>query len=159
MRRWWAGIRHWITADGDPVSLAILPVDRSNGELRAAVTRLRRACRDIRDRAAQRHAPWQRIAIAGMASGEGTAMLLIRHPGVIRHAITDLLHRRWPDATVRDATTVSPGWRMSVEDAVEIARIRRGVEPLRMVVLPQRVCEQAGSADQCLCFEPLPVIF
>jgi hypothetical protein len=152
-------MKYWIEAGRDLVSLAILPIDLAYGRLRAAVARLRRACRDIRDRAARRHTPWRRVAMAGMALGEGAAWLLIRHPGITRHAVTDLLCRRWPNAAIRDASTVSPPWRMSVEVAIELARIRRGVEPLRVVVLPQRVCEREGSTHKYPCAEPMPIVF
>lgn len=158
-RRWWSGILHWITADGDPVSLAILPVSHGPGELRAAVARLRRACRDIRDRAARRHAPWRRVAVAGLALGQGTAWLLIRHPGVARSAIVEGLHGRWPGGTLQHASAKPPCWHMSVEDAAELGRTRRGIEPLRVVVLPQRVSERTRSGDQPPWAEPMPVVF
>src|SRR5689334_10797679 len=41
MRRWWVGIEHWATQDGTPVSLAVLPLPRDAGQLRATVARLR----------------------------------------------------------------------------------------------------------------------
>ncbi|GAA0577236.1 hypothetical protein GCM10009416_14800 [Craurococcus roseus] len=53
---------------------------------------------------------------------------------------------------------------MSTEDAAELARIRRGVEPLRIVVLPQRAAHagEHGSievADAAGWMEPMPVAF
>lgn len=73
-----------------------------------------------------------------MTSANGAALLLIRHPALTRAEVADVLRRRWPDLTFSNVGTVPPTWEMTVEDAVELACARRGVEPLRVVVLPQR---------------------
>jgi hypothetical protein len=157
MKRWWAGIQRWITLNGAPVSLAVLPCHHDAGHLRATVARLRRACRDIRDRTARKHMRWQAAAMAGMALG-GTALILIRHPGTTRREITSVLCRKWADAIVRDVGSMAPFWRMPVPDAVEIAHARRGVEPLRMVVLPQKIHRQHSRGYQPLPVEPMPIV-
>jgi hypothetical protein len=160
-RRWWRGIERWITGDDAAVSLAVLPLGPGRGVLRRAVARLRRAVRDVRDRAARRDRRWRGVAVAGMASADGTALLLIRHPGVGRAEVADALCRRWPGAVVGDAGSLSPSWEMPVEDAVELARARRGVEPLRVVVLAQRGAnadpERQHAAAPPRVVEPMPV--
>jgi hypothetical protein len=158
MRRWWLGIERWIAQDGAPVSLAVLPRRDDAGQLRATVARLRRACRDIRDRTALRRMWWRGVAMAGMASGDGTALILIRYPDITEGEVADVLRRRWPDATVRHVGSMAPSWRMPVPDAVEIARTRRGVEPLRVVVLPQKVHRQHGLGHHPLPVEPMPIV-
>jgi hypothetical protein len=161
-RRWWLGIRHWASEGGVPVSLAILPLPYGRGELRAAVARLRRICRDLRDRVARRRPLWRSAALAGMASSAGTAWLLVRHPGVTREELDGVLRWRWPDATVGDVGAVMPSWVLSIDDAVELAQARRGVEPLRVVVLPQRasVSSYFGGAREARTgqLEPMPLL-
>jgi hypothetical protein len=48
----------------------------------------------------------------------------------------------------------APSWRFNPIDAAELARIRRGVEPLRITVLPQRI---ASARHQDACARSLPV--
>jgi hypothetical protein len=162
-RRWWRGLRHWIMEGGEPVSRALLPVPRGTGDLRVAVARLRRACRDVRDRMARRRASWRRVSLAGMATGD-VALLLVRHPGIGRSEVADVLEARWPDAFVGDVGAAEPSWTMATGDAVELARIRRGVEPLRIVVPPQRAAA-AGALHRAAALEaseplaPMPFLF
>jgi hypothetical protein len=164
-RRWWRGLVQWAMEHGAaPISLAILPLHHRAGELRAAVARLRRALRDVRDHAARRRAPWSGVATAGMATGDDTAFVLVRHPGVARQEVAAALRRRWPAAVVREVGAAEPSWSMSVEDAAELARARRGVEPLRIVVLAQRTantCERCRTAAHDLAepFAPMPIAF
>lgn len=160
MRRWYLGIRQWITLDSDPVSLAILPLPRKSGGLRASVAQTRRAVRDARDRAGRRNGRWRSVAIAGMASADRTAVVLIRHPGIVRADVADVLHRCWPGAIVGDVGSLSPSWEFAVEDAVELARAKRGVEPLRILVLSQRATfsEQRASGSAASGLEPMPVL-
>ncbi len=164
-RRWWRGLVRWAMEDGTaPVTLAVLPLHHRAGDLRAAVARLRRACRDVRDRTARRNQRWRGVAMAGMATDGDTAFLLVRHPGVTRHEVAAVLRRRWPAAVVREVGTAEPSWSMSVEDAVELARARRGVEPLRIVVLAQRGAgtstgQRATAHDVAEPVAPMPIAF
>ncbi len=164
-RRWWRGLVRWAMEDGTaPVTLAILPLHHRAGELPAAVARLRRALRDVRDRAALRRTAWGGVAVAEMATGDGTAFVLVRHPGVARQEVAALLRRRWPAAVVREVGTEEPSWSMSVEDAAELARTRRGVEPLRIVILPQRAANtgerHSNTAHETAePFAPMPIAF
>ncbi len=157
-------MRAWIMEDGAPVSLAVVPLPHDPGGLRPASVRLRRGLRDVRDRMARRDASWSSVALAGMATGDGTAFVLVRHPAVERPEIADVLRRRWPDRVLGDAAAAEPSWRMATEDAADLARARRGVEPLRIVIPAQRVAnasEYGGDAVHGATprFEPLPVAF
>jgi hypothetical protein len=163
-RRWRAGMRCWIVGEGAPVSLAVLPsVDHPAG-LRASIVRPRRALRDVRDRTARHRASWRGVAFAGMATGEGVVFMLVSHPGIARLEVADILRKRWPAAVLQDVGATEPSWSMSTEDAAELARIRRGVEPLRLVVLPQRAADVEGRSrtavvDVPTWLEPVPVAF
>ena len=138
MLRWWRGLRHWVAQDGGPVSLAVLPLGHEAGRLRAAVSRLRRACRDVRDRAAGRSGRWRGVVMAGLATAEGTVLVLVGHAGVERADVDRVLGKRWPEASIGTDGEVLPSWSMSAADAAELARLGRGVEPLRVVVPAQR---------------------
>jgi hypothetical protein len=152
----------WAGEGSARVSVAILPLHHQPGVLRTAVLRLRRALRDIRDRMARRDHRWHAVAGAGMALGSGTAMLLVRHPGIGEAEIVKVLRRHWPDAQVTDITTAFPIWNLGIEDAVELARAKRGVEPLRIVVMGQG-CN--ANLDLLMAtarrgtVEPMPAVF
>lgn len=163
-RRWWTGLRRWIASGGAPVSLAVLPLPHRPGTLRAAVVRLRRALRDVRDRTARRRASWRGVALAGMATGDGVVFMLVSHPGTARSEVAATLRKRWPAAVFQDVGAAEPRWSMPTEDAAELARVRRGVEPLRIVVLPQRAAEATaldmiGVNRVLVAVEPMPVVF
>jgi hypothetical protein len=85
-------------------------------------------------------------------------MILIRHPDITRREIASVLCRRWPDAILRDEMSGSPCWAMSVPDVVELARARRGFEPLRVIILAQRVYRQGGHRHQPLPVAPMPIV-
>ena len=102
--------------------------------------------------------------MAGMATGDDTAFLLMRHPGVTRHEVAAVLRKRWPAAVVGEVGAVEPSWSMSVQDAAELARARRGVEPMRIVVLAQRGANTderrcASEHDLAEAYAPMPVAF
>jgi hypothetical protein len=99
-----------------------------------------------------------------MATGDGTALLLIRHAGIGRAVIADALRRRWPDALGGDVGAASPSWTFTTRDAAELARARRGVEPLRIVVLAQRTADtsehlRSTVQDSAKPLEPMPTAF
>jgi hypothetical protein len=48
-----------------------------------------------------------------------------------------VLCRRWPDVVVKGLEQEEPAVAMTAEDAADLGRCRRGVEPLRIVVMPQ----------------------
>jgi hypothetical protein len=167
LRKWWLGLSHWIVQDGAPVSLALVPlnrqrVNRQRGDVRRTVQRLRRSLRDLRDRSAQRDRRWRSVSIAGMAGGNGKAMIPMRHPpGLPRAELAMVLHRRWPGLPVGDVGDATPSWPMTVAEMAELARLRRGVEPLRVVLMEQRVrpgpvrCGPDGAGARRV-LEPMP---
>ena len=102
--------------------------------------------------------------MAGMATGDDTVFLLVRHPGVTRCEVAAVLRKRWPAAVVREVGAAEPSWSMPVEDAAELARTRRGVEPLRILVMAQRVVDACGPGgtdahDAAEPFAPMPIAF
>ena len=102
--------------------------------------------------------------MAGMAAGGDTAFVLVRHPGVTRQEVATVLRRRWSAAVVGAVGAAEPSWSMPVEDAAELARTRRGVEPLRILVLAQRAADagrpgRANAHDAAEPFAPMPIAF
>jgi hypothetical protein len=77
------------------------------------------------------------FAGAGLA-GPGSALVLIKHPGITRVRVWSVLRRRWPKVTLHDVADVAPNSWLSVAEAADLVRRRRGIEGLRIVVLPQR---------------------
>jgi hypothetical protein len=64
-------------------------------------------------------------------------MVMISHQGVDRREILEMLRRRWPDVLIKDLAQEEPVWTMTADDAADLGNRRRGVEPLRIVVMPQ----------------------
>jgi hypothetical protein len=150
MRSWWNGMCQW-TAEATMSCLAIIPLHTA--ALPDAVRRLRRALRDVRDRMARRRKRWRDVSFAGLAGGDRTALVLIIHEGIDRRVVQDVLHRRWPVATVNELRHEEPAVAMTAEDAAALGRCRRGVEPLRIVIMPQH--DRQGPS---LATEPMPVL-
>ncbi len=136
IRSWWHGMCRW-SAEATTWSLAIIPMNSSAG-LPDAVRRLRRGLRDVRDRTARCRNRWRDVCFAGMAGGDGTALVMITHEDVDRSDVVDVLRRRWPEVVVKELEQEVPTWAMTAADAADLGRCRRGVEPLRIVVMPQQ---------------------
>lgn len=132
---WWDVIRDW--AAPETSSLAIIRLLKPTG-LRHGVQRLRRSLRDVGDRTARRNKHWRTVCFAGICGGDGTAFILVEHEGVDRHEVLTVLRRRWPHVVMKNLENEAPTSTMLVDDAADLARFRRGVEPLRIVILPQR---------------------
>lgn len=131
-----------------------------NTDLVTTIRRLRKRLRDIRDRAA-RAAPlsgWASLAVAGMVSGDHV-VLLVQHAGIEQDALWTVLERRWPEIIVAEASPVTviravhPRSDLSVEQTVQMAVLRRGVEPIRVVIPPQVRAGVPGSVGD----EPMPM--
>jgi hypothetical protein len=152
IRSWWNGMCQW-TAEATTLSLVIMPVSSSPG-LRDAVRQLRRGWRDVRDRMARRRNRWRDVGFAGMADGDHKAMVLISHEGVDRREVQDVLGRRWPEVVVKNLEQEEPAVTMSPGDAADLGRCRRGIEPLRIVIMPQ----QDRQAITSPIIEPMPVL-
>jgi hypothetical protein len=135
IRSWWAGMCQW-SAEAATSSLATIPVQSPSG-LRDAVRLLRRGLRDVRDRRARQSRRWHGVSFAGMAGGDHTAMVMITHDGVDRSEVVDVLRRRWPDLVLKSLEHEAQAWAMTAEDAADLGRGHRGVESLRIVVMPQ----------------------
>jgi hypothetical protein len=151
IRGWWHGMCQW-SAEAATWGLAIVRIDSSAG-LSDAVRRLRRELRDARDRVARRRNRWRDVCCAGMAGGDGTALVLVSHDGVDRREVLDVLRRRWPDVVVKTLEQEQPAVAMLPGDATNLGRCRRGVEPLRLVILPQHDGQITTPA-----VEPMPVV-
>jgi hypothetical protein len=80
---------------------------------------------------------WREVSFAGMAGGDGTALVMVTHEGVDRHEVEDALRRRWSDLVMKELEQEAPTVAMSPGDAADLGRCRRGVEPLRIVVMPE----------------------
>jgi hypothetical protein len=151
MRSWWAGMCQW-TATASMWSLAIMWIDSPTG-FRNGIRRLRRGLRDVRDRMARRHRRWREVCFSGMAGGHHMALVMITHEGIDRWEVQDLLRHRWPDLVMKSLEHEEPTWAMTADDAADLGRCRRGVEPLRIVIMPQFDRKVASPI-----VEPLPVL-
>jgi hypothetical protein len=88
-----------------------------------------------------------------MVGGDGKALVMVTHEGVDRHEIEDVLRRRWPDAVVKSLEQEEPTVAMTAEDAADLGQCRRGIEPMRVVIMPQDYRQIAAPA-----VEPMPVV-
>jgi hypothetical protein len=158
LKRWMNGIRVWVGEDD--ISTLRVPVHYEPGRLREAVRVLRRALRDLRDRRGRRlgEKPWRSMSVGGLLGARGWAVLYFHHPGISRSELLAVLARRWPGSNViRSDHRLAVDW--ALDDRVELARIRRGAEPLRIVVPAQRLPPPAPHRVRTGVLQPLPVIF
>ena len=142
MQGWWDGICNWAGATS---SLVILSVGSSVG-LPDATRHLRRAIRDVRDRVARHRNPWREVRFGGLIGGDRRALVMVSHDGIDRREVFDVLQRRWPDVLIKKPAQEEPTWDMLPADAAELGRCRRGIEPLRVVVMPQHDREVTASS-------------
>jgi hypothetical protein len=151
MRTWWRGFLLWV-GDSD-TSLVVVPV---TGDPVIAGRRLRKALRDERDRAAsRRHPRWRAMAMAGLIDRD-RALILIKHPDIARAEVGSMLERRWPDVWLGDAGNMQPSGSISVEAGAALARRRRGIEPIRIVILAQR---ETATPVERWDDQPMPFVF
>jgi hypothetical protein len=151
LRSWWNGMCQW--SAGATTSLAIISVHSSAG-LPDAVRRLRRGLRVVRDRMVRHRRSWRDVGFAGMAGGDHKAMVMITHEGIDRCEVEDVLRRRWVDVVVKELEQEEPAVTMLPGDAADLGWCRRGVEPLRIVVMPQQDQQTITSP----IIEPMPVL-
>jgi hypothetical protein len=152
IRGWWNGMCQW-SAEAATSSLAIIPVHSPAGLL-GTVRRLRRGLRDVRDRVARSRRSWRDVGFAGIGGGDHTAMVLVSHQGVDRHEVEDVLRRRWTDVLVKEPEQEAPAVAMLAGDAADLGRCRRGIEPLRVVIMPQQ--DQQPTTSPVI--QPMPGI-
>jgi hypothetical protein len=151
IRSWWNGMCQW-TAEATAWSLGVIPLHLS-ADLPDAVRRLRRGLRDVRDRMARRRRRWRDVSLAGMAGGDHMALVLVSHDGVDRWEVQDVVRRRWPEVVVKSLEQEEPIVAMLPGDAADLGRCHRGVEPLRIVVMPQHDRQPIISS----IIQPMPV--
>ncbi len=154
--RWWRGMEQWSLASGDAVSLFTTDATSSEAAVRTAPL-VRRGLRDVRDRAAREDIRWRTVSFAGLVDANGRALVIVRHPSLPRAVVGARLKRRWPASTLMDAGNVQPLFSLPEMLAVHLAQRRRGVEPLRIVVMPQRP-RQAKPLFDVPDQEPLPFL-
>ena len=155
IRGWWEGIRYWSEAAAT-LSLAIISI-RSPAGLPDAARRLRRGLRDVRDRTARHFRRWRTVSFAGMIGGDHRALVLISHEGLERREVLGALCRRWPEVVLKDSEHEELTWTMTPDAAAELGNRRRGVEPLRILVMPQRVT-RVTVAPMLEIVEPMPIL-
>jgi hypothetical protein len=139
---WWVGICDWAEATS---SLAILSIDSSIGLL-DGTRHLRRAIRDVRDRVARHTNAWREVGFGGIIGGDRRAMIIVSHAGIDRCDVLDVMRRRWPAVVIKRPAREEPTWEMLPDDAAELGRCRRGVEPLRVTIMPQQDQEVTTSS-------------
>jgi hypothetical protein len=88
--------------------------------------------------------------------GDHRALVMISHQGADRREVADVLRRRWPDVVVKSLEHEEPAWTMGAVDAAHLGSRRRGVEPLRVIVMPRRV--QRVAVMPAPVIEPMPVV-
>jgi hypothetical protein len=136
-------------------SVAIIPLQSPSG-LHDAARRLRRGLRDVRDRTARRFRRWRTVSFAGMAGGDHRSLVMISHEGVERREVQGVLWRRWPDIALKNLEHEEPVWEMSAGDAANLGTRRRGVEALRITVMPQTI--KRVTVAPVPMIEPMPIL-
>lgn len=162
LTRWDAALAAWI-GKSTATTIVLVPLDNSM-DLHLSVRRLRRQWRDLRDREARRIGQrcWRRVAAAGLANIGGAVRLHVRHDGLTRSELMRVIHRRWPAAVVVERSMVKLGYGWPPKALIGLGLLKRGVEPMRVLVPPQRAVTSIDHLDDvkpdpagCL---PMPVL-
>ena len=101
---------------------------------------------------------WRTVAFGGMVGGDGKALAMISHEGVDRRELQDRLRQRWPEMVLKDLGGEEPVWEMTAEDAADLGTRRRGVEPLRITIMPQRATRVTVAPAPVIEIAPMPVL-
>jgi hypothetical protein len=96
------------------------------------------------------------VSCAGLMGGDHKALVLIAHQGIDRREVADVLRRRWPDVVLKDLAQEEPAWVMTADDAADLGSRRRGVEPLRVLVMPQKITRLIVAPTPVIA--PMPVV-
>jgi hypothetical protein len=91
-----------------------------------------------------------------MMGGDHRALIIIAHHGVDRRVVLVVLGRRWPSVVLKDLAQEEPVWVMAAMDAADLGHCRRGVEPLRIAVMAQKV-QRVVVVPVPVIVEPMPV--
>jgi hypothetical protein len=97
------------------------------------------------------------VAFAGMMGGNHRALVLISHQGVDRCEVLDMLCRRWPDVVLKDLAQEEPVWEMATDDAADLGSRRRGIEPLRLAVMSQKITRVIVAAAPVIDATPVVI--
>jgi hypothetical protein len=91
-----------------------------------------------------------------LATPIGAALVLVEPGRLDPSEIARVIRRRFAGAVVQSSAPVDAVLTsvMAVADATELGIIRRGAEPLRIVIPPQRPRRKAPD-----CVEPMPICF
>ena len=115
---WFATLGH--SPDGRR-SLVILPLRHRSGQIMQTVKAVRRALRDVRDRQARHRWRWRTVSMKGVVVGDAL-YILIHHPAVQVHHLSDVLIHRWRDAQIMEVGTSAPRLtEFADEDMVSLA--------------------------------------
>jgi len=154
--RWWRGLKQWIMEMGEQITLVEIPLGQ-DGDLRTQVRRLRRRLRDLRDRHARCSGfhRWRSVAFAGLVSANNRALIMVSHKDITRRELHALLEQHLGPVSLSDLGEATPSTMFPASVASSIAHARRGVEPLRVIILPQRLF----THDTSRYLDPLPVVF
>jgi hypothetical protein len=94
-----------------------------------------------------------------MAFGQDAVLVMIRHAGFEEGEVADALRRKRPGLSVSNSGAM-PTSALPLKDAVELALVRRGIEPLRVAILPQQRSlpgrVNCGSDTGMIAVEPMP---
>ena len=151
MWKWWQAIETWLP--GPDVSHLTIPFDDDPVE---AVRKIRRGLRDVRDRIGRERNPaWRQVAFGGFLNG-ATVLVRVHHPGIHSVRLWPTLKTRWPEIVVRDVSAVCLDPNVSIDVAADLARRRRGIEPIRIIV-PSQVQRKNFQDDAHV--EPMPFLF
>ena len=74
-----------------------------------------------------------------MVGGDHTALVLVTREGLDRREVQDVLCHRWPDVVVKVLEQEEQTVAMLPGDAADFGQCRRGVESLRVVILPSTI--------------------
>jgi hypothetical protein len=88
--------------------------------------------------------------------GDHKALVLISHQGVDRREVQDVLRGRWPSVVLKEPEQEEPTWVMTAYDAADLGSRRRGVEPLRVLVMPQKITRVTIAPVRVI--EPMPTV-
>ena len=84
----------------------------------------------------------------------GTARVMILHDDMDQDEVWDALRRRWPAVVAKRLAQEMPPHNMLAVDAAQLGQCRRGIEPLRIVIMPQHDLPNGSST----IIEPMPVL-
>jgi len=85
----------------------------------------------------------------------------VRHEGVSRSDVAAFFSRRWPGSVLLATEPQAPPLHWGQADGVALAQLRRGCEPLRVILRPAGLGQgqQRQTRADDVEREPLPVIF